>query len=313
MPLAATSTATCDEVGICTCPDGQFFDGFRCHIFAGSTWEHQFATLKKKWKEVPAAKEVYGAEGIATDSVGRQEEADEGDVPDPGRAFSTNLVKKSDKELEAYWDGLRADDTFTMFHASIFTGKNVIDIGSGLARQTLQFAIWGATVTYADVVPTNLEVIRRVAKAKGVGHRVKTIVVSSVEQLDKDLEGQSFDVVTAFGSMHHAPRELNQPEYHVLAKHLKKGGKWLQLAYPLRRWLDMQDPTNFWCQPADTNFGVAFGDGWWGGDGCRTPWAEWYEPGKWLKTLQPFEFSMSWCGAIGDPQEFIWFDAVKLS
>jgi len=318
--VPADSKAECDEVGICRCPTGSFFDGFHCRQFAGSTWEDQFGTLKKKWKEVPAAKEVYGSDAIATDSEGRDSEAaDDGDVPDPGRAFSTQILKKSDQEIEAYWDGMMADDTFTMFHASIFVGKRVIDIGSGLARQTLQFAIHGAHVTFADVVPTNLEVIRRVARAKGVEDRTSYITVSSVDQLGKDLEGKYFDVVTSFGSMHHAPRELNQPEYHLLASHLKTGGKWLQLAYPLQRWIDMQrgDLGTFWCPPKDKQLGVAFSDGWWGGDGCRTPWAEWYEPGKWLKNMKPYSFSMNWCGGIGDPKvhlanEFIWFDFVKL-
>jgi ubiquinone/menaquinone biosynthesis C-methylase UbiE len=50
--------------------------------------------------------------------------------------------------------------------------RRVIDIGSGIARQTLQFAIHGASVTFVDIVKDNLEVIRRVARSKGVHERV---------------------------------------------------------------------------------------------------------------------------------------------
>merc|ERR1711966_57709 len=112
--------------------------------------------------------------------------------------------------------------------------------------------------------------------------------------------------------MHHAPRELNQREYHILAKHLRIGGSWLQLAYPLGRWQATQ--VDEFCPKKDKTIGTSFDDGWWGGDGCRTPYAEWYEPGKWWKTLQPYTFLMDWCGVIGkQPPEFIWFKAIKTS
>ena len=43
---------------------------------------------------------------------------------------------------------------------------------SGLAFQTLQFAFYGASITFVDIVGDNLDVIRRVAKSKGVEDRV---------------------------------------------------------------------------------------------------------------------------------------------
>merc|ERR1711865_232755 len=123
--LPADSVAKCDEVGICTCPVGSYFDGFHCKDYAGSAWQDQFSTLKKKWKEVPAIKESYGQDTDNDPMRGDINEADDGEVPDAGRAFSNNLLKKTDAELAEYWDTLRADDVFTMFHASIFTGQHL--------------------------------------------------------------------------------------------------------------------------------------------------------------------------------------------
>ena len=61
--------------------------------------------------------------------------------------------------------------------------RRIIDIGSGLARQTLQFAFYGAHVTFVDIVRDNLEVIRRVAQSKGVEDRVKTIYIESIADM----------------------------------------------------------------------------------------------------------------------------------
>ena len=44
--------------------------------------------------------------------------------------------------------------------AGQFRGKNVLDVGSGYARQSFVFALHGASVTFLDVVPKNLERIQ---------------------------------------------------------------------------------------------------------------------------------------------------------
>jgi hypothetical protein len=64
----------------------------------------------------------------------------------------------------------------------------------------------------------------------------------------------------AMGSMHNAPVEVMKPEYQELIRHLKIGGRWLQLAYPKTRWIRDGSPS--------------FED--WGPmvDGPGTPWEE---------------------------------------
>jgi hypothetical protein len=113
------------------------------------------------------------------------------EIPLQGRAHSSLLLR--DNDMVSKWEDVTTTDTFTMYYASVFRGRcvvrlmiaslfsctslashfrRIIDIGSGLARQTLQFAIHGAHVTFVDIVKDNLEVIRRVAKSKGCEDRV---------------------------------------------------------------------------------------------------------------------------------------------
>ena len=92
-----------------------------------------------------------------------------------------------------------------------------------------------------------------------------------------------------------APREFIQKEAHILLKHLKVGGTWLQLAYPLKRWKDYGAPS----------FSVG---GWGGDDGVeKTPWCDWYEPGKLMRNLAPHKFFENWCGII-NKKEYIWIE-----
>ena len=119
-----------------------------------------------------------------------------------------------------------------------------------------------------DIVRDNLEVIRRVAKSRGVEDRVcatvpvilqvythathsharppqvKTIYIESIADMQRALEGKVFDAVCAFGSMHHAPREFIQKQVRLLRDHLAPGGLWVQLAYPINRFRNPRPADN---------------------------------------------------------------------
>jgi SAM-dependent methyltransferase len=206
-----------------------------------------------------------------------------------GQVMSGKLQALSNEELVNLWQGATTDDTFTMYYASILTGKSFIDIGSGLARQTLQFVLHGAYGTFVDIVESNLEIVRRVAVSLGVGHRVSTILFVSLPQLQSELGDEMFDAVCAFGSLHHTPREIIQEQSRLLRDHLKPGGLWIQLALvfspshpnllapPLHT-----AASSLFCRYPISRFTAAlsnqyqtFDDGGWGGDNDHTPWAEW--------------------------------------
>ena len=111
----------------------------------------------------------------------------------------------------------------------------------------------------------------------------------------KDLEvlPTDFDVVTAVGSLHNAPFDVMKHEVAELVRHLKVGGRWLQLAYPKARWeREGMPPFEKWGTLTD-------------GEG--TPYCEWYDMEKLLRLLKPADFEplfhYEWHN-----HDFNWFD-----
>lgn len=118
----------------------------------------------------------------------------------------------------------------------------------------------GARVTFADVVPANQEILRRVLRSKNlltprVGKDgvvegeapTQLVLFDSLASLDAALAAATaplrpggpprlFDAVFACGSLHHLPRELITAEMAVILPYVRRGGRWIQLAYPLARW-----------------------------------------------------------------------------
>jgi hypothetical protein len=121
--------------------------------------------------------------------------------------------------------------------------------------------------------------------------QVKTIYIESIADMERALEGQVFDAVCAFGSMHHAPREFIQKQVLIIRDHLALGGLWVQLAYPINRFRNPRPADNLpHMQAKFYGDGLSFNNGGWGGDNDKTPWAEWYSNGLPLHFLR---FSLS--------------------
>ena len=97
------------------------------------------------------------------------------------------------------------------------------------------------------------------------------------------------------GSMINAPFEIAKSEALDLLKHLKKDGRWIELAYPKVRWeREGSLPFEAWGEKTD------------GG----APWIEWYDLEKLLQRLSPFKFKpiLSLEFHNGD---FNWFDLLR--
>src|SRR5260370_19842567 len=149
----------------------------------------------------------------------------------------------------------------------------------------------GATWTFADIVPDNLAVIRRIASLKGLEARVRFHPIGD----DLSFAGlpEDYDAIWVFGSIHHVPFEMARREAVDALGHLKPGGRWMELVYPRERWLrEGALPFEQWGKLTD---------------GERTPWAEWHDVEKVrrrlfpapLRTVLDFEF----CA-----QNYRWFD-----
>lgn len=238
------------------------------------TWEKPYETLRRKWGSVPTT----NWEILKT----------------------TELLALSDDALLAKWEATRATtSTGTEFshrgwchvlYAETLRNKKVMDIGSGFGIDSITFARNGARVTFVDIVESNLEVLKRLCGIMGL----KDVSFHFFEDLDslRTLDAD-YDAVMAMGSLHNAPVEVMKPEYRELLRHLKVGGRWLQLAYPKSLWIRHGRPS--------------FDK--WGYQLERSPWEEWYDLPKLLSMFEPARFDVVLHHEFHNG-DFNWFDLV---
>lgn len=230
-----------------------------------------------------------------------------GEVPGTtqDRVFSSDLLKLEDSELWKFWSKLFIENCagsgystrgwyHSLYRPLASLGGEWLDVGSGLGFDGIYFAEKGAHVTFLDIVEDNLKIIERICSFKEISN-VEFVVL---EEIDTIVHLKQFDVIMAIGSLHHAPYELMSNERKMLGFHLRGCGRWLELCYSKERWM--------------REGGLAFSR--WGvkTDGEKTPWAEWYDTPKLLKSLEPHKFNPI-LGLNFHNEDFIWFDLIKKS
>ena len=221
-------------------------------------------------------------------------------VPTAGadRAPAEDLLALGDDALLRFWhethdrdDALEERGWYRLLYRDFTSGRRLLDIGCGLALDTLRFAEQGATVTCADLAEANVRLVERIASLLGVSGRVDAVHLEALGAVGNLPYG--FDAILAIGSLHHAPQDVVGPEARELANHLRPSGRWLQFAYPRRRWeRDGSPPFEAWGETTD---------------GPGTPWAEWYDAAKLLEMLTPHPFRLVFETEWHD-SEFNWID-----
>jgi SAM-dependent methyltransferase len=102
-----------------------------------------------------------------------------------------------------------------------WNGKRVLEIGCGLGTDTINFARAGAHVTAVDLSPRSLDLARQRAHVYGLQDRVQ-FVEADAERLSETLAPSPYDLVYAFGVIHHSPRPeriLSQLRRHFVGPH----------------------------------------------------------------------------------------------
>jgi 2-polyprenyl-3-methyl-5-hydroxy-6-metoxy-1,4-benzoquinol methylase len=237
-----------------------------------------FERLRQKWGTVPA--------GL----LGRRGTAELGALPD--------------EELRDLWlaihreattgDGFAVRGWYHTLYRDVLRGKRVLEIGSGMGIDGIEFARHGADITFVDIVETNLETLRRLCRMFGVA-RAQFVYLERLSSLDR-LEGD-YDVVWCQGSLINAPFDFVRRECAAILPHLKPGGRWIELAYPRERWVrDGRPPFRVWGTMTD-------------GEG--TPWVEWYDLDRLLRRLEPARFAPILAMNF-HRHEFNWFDLQRI-
>jgi hypothetical protein len=177
-------------------------------------------------------------------------------------------------------------------YRDVFRGKRVLEIGSGLGFDGITFAAGGADWTFVDIVQTNLAVIERLCRLKGVTN-VRFCYMEDLRALAALPD--DYAAIYAQGSLINLPVEATRTEAKALLQHLPIGGRWIELAYPRRRWThDGRMPFDKWGKKTD------------GG----APWVEWHDLKKIREFLAPAEFDVVFTLDF-HKYDFNWFDLIR--
>lgn len=230
--------------------------------------------LKIKWKEIPVTR--YG------------------------REFSHNLLQLSDDELLQTWQQAYNETMiynvrgwYHDFYKNFYKNKKLLDLGCGIGIDGVTAALNGAYVTFADIIPENLEIVKRICHLKNIEAEFYLIDDFFNFQLNSE-----YDIVMAIGSLINTPIDFVQKEIQALDKFVKVNGKFLFLGYPEERFIQSGAKDQH-------EFGKMT-------DGERTPWCEWYNDKK-IQQVFGKNYKLNFSLNFGkDNIEFNWFDLTKV-
>ncbi|MBA3430335.1 MAG: class I SAM-dependent methyltransferase [Actinobacteria bacterium] len=231
---------------------------------------HFARALREKWREVPVSRSV--------------------------RAFSEDLARLEDVELLNRWEQHRRETSspdvrgwYQTKYRDELRGKRVLDFGCGFGVDGIFFAENGADVSFADIVGSNLEILGRVAKKRGLS--IQTHFIEDF--FDYSFE-EPFDVILAIGSLINAPLTFTQRQLDSLLRWHSPGGTFLLLGYPRERFEELGVRNGH-------EFGMLT-------DGERTPWCEWLDRER-VEQLFGSQYEVVFERSFGvGGTEFNWFE-----
>lgn len=109
-----------------------------------------------------------------------------------------------------YFDEVEARKYFVEPHIPLFAefqkwrGKKVLEIGSGIGTDTINFARAGAEVTAVEISEKTLDLAKQRAKVYGLQDKIK-FYLGNAEELSKFVYVEPYDLIYSFGVIHHTP------------------------------------------------------------------------------------------------------------
>lgn len=108
-----------------------------------------------------------------------------------------------------YFDDVEARKYFVEPNIPIFAefdkwkGKKVLEIGCGIATDTMNFARAGTHVTAVELSEASLKVAKK--RAEIFGFKDIKFYLANVEELSKTVPVEIYDLIYSFGVIHHTP------------------------------------------------------------------------------------------------------------
>jgi len=110
-----------------------------------------------------------------------------------------------------YFDEVEARKYFIEPHIPRFAeferwrDAHVLEVGCGIGTDTINFARAGAWVTAVDLSPQSVEIARQRAEVYGLADRIR-FSAANAEELSQVVPAEPYDLIYAFGMLHHTPR-----------------------------------------------------------------------------------------------------------
>ena len=223
-----------------------------------------------------------------------------------GKHDTTAWSTASDAELARMWDAAfqsrfetyPEEDVFARTMAERLRGCSVVSVGSGLGFHELLYASAGARMTCLDIVPSNLEVIARIAGQKRIP--IATAIADTQTTFPPEQ-----DVVMLYGCLMHMPvaaqRDLLARAAGALAPH----GRLLLMLYTwtfVARTCGWERPDQF-----DPHVFARASDPTVGTEDC--PWSDWHDDAK-LLDLLGLGFRITRRQEWNDDQ-FVWYEVER--
>jgi 2-polyprenyl-3-methyl-5-hydroxy-6-metoxy-1,4-benzoquinol methylase len=225
-----------------------------------------------------------------------------------GKHDTAELREMSADQLEGLWNEAYTarmrvypeEAEFLKAIAPELNGKRVLSIGSGLGLLEIFLQSRGATLTCADIVDSNLAVIRKISERKN-GRAISTILI---EEADQSFGGP-YDVVLIYGSLMTMPEAMQRSLLRRCRAALVPEGSIILMLYTwefaraTRGWSsqDEFDPKTF-ALSSDPTVGE---------EDC--PWSDWHDDSKLLalvdgelETKRRQFFNQGW---------YIWYELGK--
>lgn len=199
--------------------------------------------------------------------------------------------------LESYhqWVGFWREERGWEYerYGSHYEGRTVLEIGSGLGFDALEYSKSAKQWVCADIIDENVKFVRRIAALSG---RENIACQHMTDVFSHDF-GTMFDGFHAHGVLHHIPFDAAKREVEHIDSFMRSGAVATILMYPYERW-------EFCGKPEFTEFGCMT-------DGKNTPWAEWYDDAKIMRLFgEGYELRKSTPWGYKN-LEFINFELVK--